>query len=65
MEDAISHLKGTLVDHWVGDLEEKGLKKLEYRWTVNMRTLFTGSNTRNEVLNSNRKGEKEKTYGNS
>ena len=47
MEDAISNLKVTLVDHWVGDLEERGLKKLEERWMVNMGTLFTGSNTRN------------------
>ena len=60
MEDAISNLKVTLVDHWVGDLEERGLKKLEDRWMVNMGTLFTGSNTRNEVLSNNRKN-----YGNS
>ena len=60
MEDAISNLKVTLVDHWVGDLEERGLKKLEDRWMVNMGTLFTGSNTRNELLSNNRKN-----YGNS
>ena len=60
MEDVISNLKVTLVDHWVGDLEERGLKKLEDRWMVNMGTLFTGSNTRNEVLNNNRRN-----YGNS
>ena len=36
MEDAISNLQVTLVDHWVGDLEERGLKKLEDRWMVNM-----------------------------
>ena len=60
MEDAISNLKVTLVDHWVGDLEERGMKKMEDRWMVNMGTLFTGSNTRNEVLKNNRKN-----YGNS
>jgi hypothetical protein len=39
MEDAIINLKVTLVDHWVWDLEERGLKRLEDRWMVNMGTL--------------------------
>ena len=47
LEVAISNLEVTLVDHWVGVLREKGLKKIEDKWMVNMGTLFVGGNTRN------------------
>ena len=55
MEMAISQLKVTLVDHWVGDFQDNGLKKIEDKWMVNIGTLFVGGNTRNEVLSHKRK----------
>ena len=55
MEVAISNLQVTLVDHWVGDFQDRGLKRLEDTWMVNMGTLFVGANSRNEILNNKRR----------
>ena len=49
---AINNLQVTLVDHWVGEYNERGLKRIEDRWMVKMGPLFVGANARNEVLNN-------------
>ena len=54
MEVAIANLKVTLVDYLMG-FTEKGLKKIEDKWMVNLGTLFTGANSRNEVLSNKRR----------
>ena len=55
MEVAISNLEVTLVDCLLGDYDEKRLKRLEDKWMVNLGTLFTGANSRNEVLSNRRR----------
>ena len=55
MEVAINNLQVTLVDHWVGEFLDRGLKRIEDMWMVNMGTLFVGANRRNEVLSNNRR----------
>ena len=55
MEVAISNLEVTLVDCLMGEYEEKRLKRLEDKWMVNLGTLFTGANSRNEVLSNRRR----------
>ena len=51
MEEAISNLKVTLLDCVV---DPNVLKKQEDKWICNLGTLFTGLNSRNEVLSHNR-----------
>ena len=55
MEVAIANLKVTLVDCLMGEYSEKGLKRIEDKWMVNLGTLFTGANSRNEVLSNRRR----------
>ena len=55
MEVAISNLQVTLVDDLLGDYDEKRLKRLEDKWMVNLGTLFTWANSRNEVLSNRRR----------
>ena len=51
MEEAISNLKVTLVDCV---RNERELKSKEDAWMCNLGTLFTGSNSKNEILNNRR-----------
>ena len=51
MEEAIKNLKVTLVDS-VSEVGE--LKSKEDAWMCNLGTLFTGSNSKNEVLTNRR-----------
>jgi hypothetical protein len=55
MEVAISNLKVTLVDSLLGEYIERGLKSIEDKWMVNLGTLSTGANTRNEVISHRRR----------
>ena len=55
MEVAIANLQVTLVDCLMGEYSEKGLKRIEDKWMVNLGTLFTGANSRNEVLSNKRR----------
>ena len=55
MEVAISNLKVTLVDSLLSEYKERGLQSMEDKWMVNLRTPFTGANSRNEVLSNRRR----------
>ena len=55
MEVVINNLQVTLVDLLVSELLDRGLKRIEDMWMVNMGTLFVGANRRNEVLSNNRR----------
>ena len=44
-----------LVDSLLGEYSERGLKTMENKWMVNLETLFTGANSRNEILSHRRR----------
>ena len=56
MDNAISDLKVTLVDHLTGPYREKKLLQLEKDWMLNMGTSGpTGLNTRHQLLPNQRR----------
>ena len=56
MENAISNLQVTLVDHLTGPYREEKLLQLEKDWILNMGTFGpTGLNTRNQLLTNQRR----------
>ena len=56
MEEAISNLQITMLDHLVGPYREEKLLQLEKDWILNMGTNGpTGLNTRNQLLTGQRR----------
>ena len=56
MEDAVSNLQLTMLDHLVGPYREEKLLQLEKDWILNMGTSGeTGLNTRNQLLTGQRR----------